>query len=89
MRIAVPLDENQTGCMYCAWRVRLIFCSVKTATDTIVENPAAAGPGRCRDSRQRSFWQISGADTLITVRCGENAGEVFKAADMKIYQSVT
>ena len=27
------------------------------------------------------------AGTLITVRCGENAAEVFKAADMKIYKA--
>ena len=28
------------------------------------------------------------ADVLITVRCGENAAEVMKAADIQIYKSV-
>ena len=29
----------------------------------------------------------SGAEALITVRCGENAAQVLKAADIRIYKS--
>ena len=33
------------------------------------------------------FLVDSRIDTLLTVRCGENAAEVFKAAGIKIYKS--
>ena len=55
-------------------------------TDTIVENPAAkANSGAGIQAAQ--FLVDNHVNVLITVRCGQNAADVFKAADMKIYKS--
>ena len=55
--------------------------------DTIVENPAAQAQGEA-GLQAAQFFVDHEVDVLITVRCGENAAEVFKAADIKIYHSV-
>ena len=86
MKIAVPLDENkQDVCIVLARAPYFLFR--ENGTDTIVENPSAAAQGGA-GIQAAQFLADSGADALITVRCGENAAEVFKAADIKIYQSV-
>lgn len=86
MKIAVPLDENkQDVCIVLARAPYFLFR--ENGTDTIVENPAAAAQGGA-GIQAAQFLADSGADALITMRCGENAAEVFKAADIKIYHSV-
>ena len=55
--------------------------------DTIVENPAASAQGGA-GVQAAQFLVDNGVNALITVRCGENAAEVFHAAEMKIYKSV-
>ena len=42
---------------------------------------------RVRLSDCSSPLYSSGAEALITVRCGENAAQVLKAADIRIYKS--
>lgn len=86
MRIAVPLDENkQDVCIVLARAPYFLFR--EDGKDIVVENPAAqAQSGAGIQAAQ--FLADSDADVLITVRCGENAAEVLKAAGMKIYKSV-
>lgn len=86
MRIAVPLDENkQDVCIVLARAPYFLFR--EDGKDIVVENPAAqAQSGAGIQAAQ--FLADSNADVLITVRCGENAAEVLKAAGMKIYKSV-
>lgn len=86
MKIAIPLDENQQDvCIVLARAPYFLFR--ENGTDTVVENPAAqAQSGAGLQAAQ--FLVDSGADTLITVRCGQNAADVFHAAGMKIYRSV-
>ena len=55
--------------------------------DTIVENPAAQAQGGA-GLQAAQFLVDHEVDVLITVRCGQNAAEVFQEAGMKIYQSV-
>ena len=86
MKIAIPLDENKTDvCMVLARAPFFLFW--EDGQQTIAENPAAQAQGGA-GIQAAQFLADSGADALITVRCGENAAEVFKAADIKIYQSV-
>ena len=86
MKIAIPLDENkQDVCIVLSRAPYFLFN--EDGTDTILENPAAqAQSGAGIQAAQ--FLADSNADVLITVRCGENAAEVLKAAGMKIYKSV-
>lgn len=86
MKIAIPLDENKKDvCIVLARAPFFLFR--ENGTDTIVDNPAAMAQGGA-GMQAAQFLVDHGVDTLITVRCGENAAEVFQAAGIKIYKSV-
>ena len=85
MKIAIPLDENKEDVCIVLARAPY-FWFREDGTDTIVENPAAkANSGAGIQAAQ--FLVDNHVNVLITVRCGQNAADVFKAADMKIYKS--
>lgn len=86
MRIAIPLDENkQDVCIVLARAPYFLFQD--EGGQTLVENPAAQAQGGA-GVQVAQFLVDSGVTALITVRCGQNAADVFKAAGMKIYKSV-
>lgn len=86
MRIAIPLDENkQDVCIVLARAPYFLFKDENK--ETIVENPAAGAQGGA-GVQAAQFLVDNGVTTLITVRCGQNAADVFAAAGMKIYHSV-
>lgn len=85
MKIAIPLDENkQDVCIVLARAPYFLFR--EDGRDTVVENPAAAAQGGA-GIQAAQFLTDHGVDVLITVRCGQNAADVFTAADLKIYKS--
>lgn len=85
MKIAVPLDENREDvCIVLARAPYFLFR--EEGKDSIVENPAAQAEGGA-GVQAAQFLVDSGVHALITVRCGQNAAEVFQAAGMKIYKS--
>lgn len=85
MRIAIPLDENkQDVCIVLARAPYFLFR--EGGKDVIVENPAAQAHGGA-GIQAAQFLVDNGVNVLITVRCGQNAADVFKAAGMKIYKS--
>ena len=85
MRIAIPLDENkQDVCIVLARAPYFLFW--EDGKDTISENPAAQAHGGA-GIQAAQFLVDNGVNVLITVRCGQNAADVFKAAGMKIYKS--
>jgi predicted DNA-binding protein (UPF0251 family)/predicted Fe-Mo cluster-binding NifX family protein len=85
MKIAVPLDENKKDvCIVLARAPYFLFR--EEGKDLIVENPAAQAEGGA-GVQAAQFLVDSGVHALITVRCGQNAAEVFQAAGMKIYKS--
>ena len=82
----VPLDENkQDVCIVLSRAPYFLFRD--NGEDKIVENPAAQAQGGA-GIQAAQFLADSNIDVLITVRCGENAAEVLKAADIQIYKSV-
>lgn len=85
MRIAIPLDENKQDVCIILARAPY-FLLWEDGKDTIVENPAAQAHGGA-GIHAAQFLVDSGVNVLITVRCGQNAADVFKAAGMKIYKS--
>lgn len=85
MKIAVPLDENkQDVCIVLARAPYFLFR--EEGKDVVVENPAASAQGGA-GIQAAQFLADQQVGALITVRCGENAREVFQAADIKIYKS--
>lgn len=86
MKIAIPLDENKQD--VCPVLARAPYFLFKDAeTESIVENPAAQAQGGA-GLQVAQFLVDNDVHTLITVRCGQNAADVFTAAGMKIYKSV-
>ncbi len=85
MKIALPLDENKKDvCVSFARAPYFLFS--ENGKDEVIENPAADEEGGA-GLKAAQFIIDNGADTLITVRCGQNAADVFKAADIKIYKA--
>ena len=85
MRIAIPLDENKKDVCIVLSRAPFFLIS-ENGEINIVENPAAvSNSGAGVEAAQ--FLCDREIDVLITVRCGENAAEVFNAADIKILKS--
>ena len=85
MKIATPLDENMKDvCIVLARAPYFLFR--EDGRDTIEANPATqAQSGAGVQAAQ--FLVDHNVTDLITVRCGQNAADVFHAAGMKIYRS--
>lgn len=87
MIIAIPVDEGKEAVCASFGRTPyfLIHCTENGQTDVLV-NPAAKAQGGA-GIQSAQFVVDAGANTLITVRCGQNAADVFKAANIKIYKA--
>ncbi|MCD8196220.1 MAG: NifB/NifX family molybdenum-iron cluster-binding protein [Lachnospiraceae bacterium] len=86
MRIAIPLDENrQDVCVVLARAPYFLFQDDEEKS--VVENPAAQTQGGA-GIQAAQFLVDNDVSVLITVRCGQNAADVFAAAGIKIYKSV-
>ena len=86
MKIAIPLDENKTDVCIVLSRAPY-FLFEEDGTEEILANPAAqaeSGAGL----KAAQFLVDQGTTALVTVRCGENAAKVFRAADIEIFASV-
>ena len=86
VRMAIPLDENKEDVCIVLGRAPF-FLFRENGEDTILENPAAQAEGGA-GLQVAQFLVDNGADVLITVRCGQNAGDIFREAGIKIYKSV-
>lgn len=89
MKIAIPVDENMMNTKVCVSFGRAPFFYVYDTTkkqgDFLVNGAAAAQGGAGVKAAQ--IIVDSGANVLITPRCGENAADVFKAAQIKLYKN--
>ena len=87
MMIAIPLDDSkQNVCVSFGRAPYFLFHNAETNTDEILENPAAQAQGGA-GIKAAQFVVDHQADTLITLRCGENASEVLLSAKVAIYKS--
>lgn len=85
MKIAIPLDENrQDVCMVLARAPFFLFW--EDGAETVVENPAASAQGGA-GLQAAQFLVDQAVTALVTPRCGQNAADVFTAADIQIYHS--
>ena len=85
MKIAIPLDENKKDVCLTFGRAPYMLFSQNGKVE-ILENPAAQAQGGA-GLKAAQFLVDQEADVLITFRCGQNAADVFKAADMEIFKA--
>lgn len=85
MKILIPVnDDKVTICPVFARAPFFMLCNEDKVD--CVENPAANAQGGA-GLKAAQFVVDQEADAIITPRCGENAAQVFQAADIKIYLS--
>ena len=85
VKIAIPLDENKIDVCLTFGRSPYVLFS-QDGKEEILPNPAAEAEGGA-GLLAAQFLVDQEADVLITFRCGQNAAEVFKAAEMKIFKA--
>ena len=89
MIIALPVDEKDLNNQVSVSFGRAPYYAIyNTETNDVkyIENTAANAKGGA-GIKAAQFVVDSGASVLITPRCGENAAEIFNAADVKIYRA--
>lgn len=87
MKIIFPADENKKNICVSFGRTPLFMLyDTETGKEEFIVNPGAEAESGAGIKAAQAVCD-SGAEALITVRCGENAAEVFNAAGIKIYKS--
>lgn len=89
MKIVIPVNENSNETTVCASLGRapyFLIYDTKNKTEEYVKNLAADAQGGA-GIKAAQFIVDSGADALLTVRCGQNAADVLNAAGVKIYKT--
>ncbi|MGI6174346.1 MAG: NifB/NifX family molybdenum-iron cluster-binding protein [Christensenellales bacterium] len=87
MIIAIPVDENKVSvCVSFGRAPYFMIHDTESEKTEIVENLAASAQGGA-GIKAAQLVADRKTDALITVRCGENAAEVFKTAGIKMYQA--
>ena len=89
MKIAIPMDEKNLETNVCVSFGRApYFLTYDTATKecAFLDNSAATSTGGAGIQAAQAIAD-SKAEILLTPRCGENAANVLKAANIKIYKT--
>lgn len=89
MKIVLPVDEKDMATNVCVSFGRAPYFLVydtETKESVFIDNSAAASTGGAGIKAAQTIVD-SKADALLTPRCGENAANVLKAADIKIYKT--
>ncbi|TJX14564.1 dinitrogenase iron-molybdenum cofactor biosynthesis protein [Tissierella creatinini] len=91
MIISIPVDEKSLESEVCISFGRapyFLFYNLDTKESLFVDNSAANSQGGA-GIKAAQIIADNKADVLLTPRCGQNAADVFKAADIKIYKSIS
>jgi predicted Fe-Mo cluster-binding NifX family protein len=89
MKIAIPMNvpDMQSGvCSSLGRAPYFLIYDTDTSESTWLDNAAAASAGGA-GIRTAQMLADSGADALITPRCGDNAGKVLRGAGIRVYRS--
>jgi predicted Fe-Mo cluster-binding NifX family protein len=89
VKIVIPVNEKSLSEGICISFGRTPFFMIydtETKKETYLDNSAAAAQGGAGIKAAQAIVD-SGADALITFRCGENAADVLNAAGVKIYKT--
>lgn len=89
MKIAIPVDDkNMETNVYQSFGRTPYFLIYDTETkeSVFIDNSAAASQGGAGIKAAQTIVDNK-VSAIITPRCGENAAEVIKSADIKIYKT--
>jgi predicted Fe-Mo cluster-binding NifX family protein len=89
MKIAIPVDEKSLASNVCVSFGRapyFLIYDTETKESTFLDNSAAASTGGA-GIKAAQILVDNQVNALLTPRCGENAADVLKPADIKIYKT--
>ena len=89
MKIAVPVDDNTLSTNVCISFGRAPYFLIydnDVKSSSFIDNSAAASEGGAGIKAAQSLVD-QGAEVLLTPRCGENAVEVLKAAEIRLFKT--
>lgn len=89
MKIAIPVDERKeetTVCQSFGRTPYFLIYDTETKSNLFLDNSAAASQGGA-GIKAAQMLVDNHTEAMLTPRCGENAAEVIKAADIKIYKT--
>lgn len=90
MKIAIPTDDSSMATNVCISFGRtpyFLIYDTESQESVFLDNSAAASQGGAGIKAAQSIVD-SKVSVLLTPRCGENAAEVIKAANIKIYKTM-
>ena len=85
MRVMIPLDEDQKSVCPVFARAPYFLCGDENGAQ-VLENPAVSAQGGA-GLQAAQFVVDQDAQALVTMRCGQNAADIFAAAQIKIYEA--
>lgn len=91
MKIAIPVNENNlntTICMSFGRTPYFLIYDADSKEKNFLSNAAAASEGGA-GIKAAQMIADNNAEVLLTPRCGQNAADVLKAANIKMYKTVT
>lgn len=89
MKIAIPVEEKDIGTKVCRSFGRAPFFlvyDIEGKDSSFIENSGAESTGGA-GIKAAQIIVDSKVDALLTPRCGENAGQVLEAGNIKIYKA--
>jgi predicted Fe-Mo cluster-binding NifX family protein len=89
MKIAIPVNENKSETSVCISFGRapyFMLHDTEEKTTEYIANTAADEQGGA-GLKAAQLIVDSGANILLTIRCGQNAAEALNAAQIKIYKA--
>jgi len=90
MKIAIPVDDKSIESKVCISFGRtpyFLIYETDTKQSVFLDNNAIASQGGAGIKAAQAIVD-EGVNILITPRCGENAAEVLKPANIKLYKTV-
>ncbi|HNZ50376.1 MAG TPA: NifB/NifX family molybdenum-iron cluster-binding protein [Bacilli bacterium] len=90
MKIAIPVDERNLEASVCVSFGRapyFLIYDVKTKESIFIDNLASSSKGGAGIKAAQVIVDYK-VDALLTPRCGQNAADVIKAANIKIYKTI-
>ena len=91
MKIAIPVDEKTLESSVCASFGRtpyFLIYDTETKESVFIDNSAAASTGGAGIKAAQTIVDNK-ANALLTPRCGQNAADVIKSADIKIFKTTS
>ena len=91
MKIVIPVDAKTLESNICASFGRapyFLIYDTETKESVFINNSAAASTGGAGIKAAQTIVDNK-ANALLTPRCGQNAADVIKSADIKIYKTTS